>query len=103
MLGRGLAAVVDVVNPSLVIVGGGVARSGDVLLAAIRESLYQAAFPSATTELRVASSLLSDTAGLVGAAHMVVDELLSVRRLPLWLDAGSPAGLAARIHRPETP
>lgn len=98
LLGRALTAMIDVANPSLVLIGGGVANSGDLLLAAIREEVYRTAFPSATRDLRIAFSSLSDAAGLVGAAFMVVDELLSVQRLGIWINAGTPAGLAAAIH-----
>ena len=37
-----LASVVNFFNPSLVVIGGGVAQSGDLLLAAIRETVYRA-------------------------------------------------------------
>jgi len=89
---------VNVTNPSLVLVGGGVAHSGDLLLAAIREEVYRLAFPTAAHDLRIEVSPLSDRAGLVGAAFMVADELLSPARLPRWIDAGCPAGLAEAIH-----
>jgi glucokinase-like ROK family protein len=98
MLGRALAALVNITNPSLVLVGGGVAHSGDLLLAAIREEVYHLAFPSAAHDLRIEVSPLSDRAGLVGAAFMAADELLSPARLPRWIDAGSPAGLAEVVH-----
>ncbi|WP_151482016.1 ROK family protein [Streptomyces albicerus] len=98
LVGRALAALVNVANPSLVLIGGGVASSGDLLLAAIREEAYRLAFPSAAHDLRIDFSPLSDRAGLTGAAFMAVDELLSPSRLPRWIDAGSPAGLAAVVH-----
>ena len=46
-----LASVVNLFNPSLVVVGGGVAQSGDQLLAAIRETVYRRSLPLATREL----------------------------------------------------
>jgi glucokinase-like ROK family protein len=98
LVGRALAATINVANPSLVLIGGGVANSGDLLLAAIREEVYRTAFPSSTRDLRILFSPLSDTAGLIGAAFMVMDELLSPRRLARWIDAGAPWGLAAEIH-----
>jgi glucokinase-like ROK family protein len=98
LVGQALTATINVTNPSLVIIGGGVANSGDLLLAAIREEVYRTAFPSSTRDLRILFSPLSDTAGLVGAAFMVMDELLSARRLRRWIHAGSPKGLASEIH-----
>lgn len=97
-IGRALAAAVNLTNPGLILIGGGVANSGDVLLAAIREAVYRSAFPSATRDLRVEFSPLSDVAGLVGAAHMVLDELFSVQLLTRWIETGSPRGLAEMIH-----
>jgi glucokinase-like ROK family protein len=98
LVGRALTATINVINPSLVLIGGGVAHSGDLLLAAIREEVYRTAYPSATRDLRIAFSPLSDAACLVGAAFMAVDELLSSHRLGRWIDAGTPTGLAAEIH-----
>jgi len=79
-------------NPSLVIIGGGVAAAGDHLLASIRQTVYQRSLPLATRELRISQSPVSAEIGLRGAAFMVTDELFSRTRLEAWIDAGSPAG-----------
>lgn len=60
LVGRALTAAINVANPSLVLIGGGVAKSGDLLLAAIREEVYRTAYPSASRDLRIAFSPLSD-------------------------------------------
>ncbi|WP_455567465.1 ROK family protein [Streptomyces caelestis] len=98
LVGRALASLINITNPSLVLIGGGVANSGDLLLAAIREEVYRLTYSTAADNLRIALSPLSDLAGLVGAAFMVVDELLSAERLPHWIDAGSPAGLVDIVN-----
>jgi hypothetical protein len=67
-------------------------------VAAIRQSTYRGSLPLATRDLRIVLSPLSDTAGLAGAAFIVVDELLSPEHLGLWIDNGSPAGRAKLIH-----
>lgn len=92
LIGETLATLVNVFNPAQVIVGGGVAESGDVLLAALRESIYRRSLPLATRELRITRSPLSNRAGLVGAAHMVTDELFTPACLAIWLSHGSPVG-----------
>lgn len=92
LVGETLSTLVNMFNPALVIIGGGVAESGDILLAAIREAVYRRSLPLATRELRIARSPLSNRAGLVGAAHMVTDELFSRARLGSWIDRRSPAG-----------
>ena len=93
-IGSMLAAVVNFFNPSLIVIGGGVAQSGDRLLASIREAVYRRSLPLATRELRVVPSSLGARAGIVGAAVMVADELFSRERLGATLtwSAGLGAG-----------
>ena len=90
-VGRMLATVVNLYNPALIVIGGGVAMSGDVLLAAIRNAVYERSLPLATRDLRIERSPLGSEVGLHGAAFLAIDELFSRRRFPLWLGYGSPA------------
>lgn len=92
LIGRAVAALVNFYNPSLIIIGGGVAGAGDSVLAAIRQTVYRRSLPLATRELRIARTSLGDKAGLYGAAFVVLDELFSRERLGRWLEHGSPAG-----------
>lgn len=94
-IGGMLATLVNFYNPSLVVIGGGVASVGDLLLASIREAVYRRSLPLATRDLRIARSPLAGMSGLHGAAFVVIDELFSRQRLPLWISQGSPA------HKPE--
>lgn len=90
LIGATLATLVNFYNPSLVVVGGGVAQAGDLLLAAIREVVYGRSIPLATRDLRIVRSSLGHTGPLVGAAVLAVDDLFSENVLPLWIDHGSP-------------
>ncbi|MGH3952188.1 MAG: ROK family protein, partial [Pseudonocardiaceae bacterium] len=92
LVGDMLATLVNFYNPSLILIGGGVAGAGDQLLATIRQSVYRRSLPLATRELRIDRSPLGDRAGLMGAGFMVIDELFSRQRLGHWIDDGSPAG-----------
>ncbi|KAA5837985.1 ROK family protein [Saccharopolyspora hirsuta] len=94
-IGTLLATLVSFYNPSLVIIGGGVAKAGDLLLATIRQNVYQRSLPLATRELRIEQSTLHDRAGLTGAAFMVLDELFTPARLAQWLHATTPHGIPA--------
>jgi glucokinase-like ROK family protein len=97
LVGHVLATVVNVFNPSLVVIGGGVARAGDLLLATIRENVYRRSLPLATRSLQIVPSALGESAGVVGAAVMVADELFSTRHFARTLDeaAALPAGRAS--------
>jgi glucokinase-like ROK family protein len=96
-IGRMLASVVNFFNPSLIVIGGGVAGAGDVLLASIRQTVYARSLPLATRDLLVQRSSLGAIGGVTGAAAMVVDELFTPARLAERLEssAGGPA-LGAR-------
>jgi glucokinase-like ROK family protein len=88
-VGAMLASVVNFFNPSLIVIGGGVAQSGDQLLAAIRESIYRRSLPLATRDLLVQRSSLGPLGGVTGAAAMVLDELFG--RVRLAEQFGDPA------------
>ncbi len=79
--GTMLAAVVNLLNPSLVVIGGGVALAGDVFLAAVRESVYRRSVPLATRHLVITLTELREGAATAGAVNLVLDELFSEAHL----------------------
>ena len=94
LIGQMLTGIVNFFNPSLIVIGGGVAGAGDLLLATIRQAIYRRSLPLATRDLTVRRSALDDRAGVIGAATMAANELFAREFLPRWLAAGSPAGHA---------
>ena len=100
-VGSMLASVVNFFNPSLVVIGGGVANSPDQLLAAIRETVYRRSLPLATRDLLIQRSSLGGLAGVIGASSMVVDQLFSRESIGA-LDRGRRPGRRARWrHSPQ--
>jgi predicted NBD/HSP70 family sugar kinase len=93
LVGQTLAALVNFFNPSLIVIGGGVAHASDQYLAAIREVIYARSLPLATRNLAIQLSALGGLAGVTGAAAMVLDQLFSEELLGRWIDAGRPDGL----------
>jgi len=89
-VGLMLASVVNLFNPSLIVVGGGVAQSGDQLLAAIRETVYRRSLPLATRDLLLQRSSLGALAGVIGASTMVVEQLFSREALARIVQLGGP-------------
>jgi glucokinase len=74
-LGLGLANLVDVLNPQMIVIGGGVAGAGNWLLDPARETLKQWAQPLAAKQVRICRSRLGARAGLLGAAKLCFDQL----------------------------
>jgi len=89
-----LASIVNFFNPSLIVIGGGVANSPDQFLAAIREAVYGRSLPLATRDLLIQRSSLGGLAGVIGASAMVVDQVFARDSLAQWLASGDPTELA---------
>jgi glucokinase-like ROK family protein len=96
-IGQMLATAVNILNPSLIVIGGGVAGAGDVLMASIREVVYGRSLPLATRHLQIRQSLLGKRAGVTGAAAMVLDQLFVPERAASWLGEGLPVGRPKRV------
>ena len=77
LIGQTLASAVNVLNPSMIVIGGGVSRVGHALLAEVRSAVYQRSLPLATRNLPIVMSELDDVAGVVGASGMAAGEVLS--------------------------
>jgi glucokinase-like ROK family protein len=92
LTGSMLAGIVNFFNPSLIVIAGGVAKSPDQFLAAIREAVYRRSLPLATRELAIRRSSLGGRAGVIGASAMVVDQLFSRASIASWIAAGEPHG-----------
>jgi len=89
-VGAVMASIVNFHNPSQVVLGGTVAHSSDAYLAAVREEIFRRSLPLATRNLQVRLSEMDDSAGLLGAALMVRDELFTRSYLTEWLRRGTP-------------
>jgi glucokinase len=75
-LGEVLATCVNLLNPSVIVVGGSIARAGEHLLAGIREVVYRESTPLATQHLQIVPAAAGETGGVLGAAIMVAQRLL---------------------------
>ncbi len=65
-LGRGLAAAANIVDPEIILLGGGVSHAGDALLTRVRKSFEKYAFP-ACKKTPIGLATLSNDAGIYGA------------------------------------
>jgi predicted NBD/HSP70 family sugar kinase len=78
--------VVSILNPSLIVVGGMLARGGDFLLSGIRELVYQRCLPLATGDLQIMLADPKTDSALIGAAHLVLDDVFSPGKVKEFLD-----------------
>jgi glucokinase len=72
ILGVGIANIVSLVNPEVVIVGGGVGTQADLLMDRIREVVLHNAQPISAAAVQIVPSQLGENAGLLGAAKAVL-------------------------------
>ena len=89
LIGVVLASAVNLLNPSIVVIGGELAQTGDICLAAIREGIYHHAQPLVTREISIVRSRMGRSAGLVGAATVAVDEMFAPDFMEKWITFGS--------------
>ncbi|GLB68057.1 ROK family transcriptional regulator [Arthrobacter mangrovi] len=76
-IGDVVATCVNLVNPSVIAIGGSLAQAGEHLLAGIREVVYRRSLPLATEHLRIVPSVAGQRAGVLGAASMAISHVLS--------------------------
>jgi glucokinase len=70
ILGTGIANIVNVLNPEVVVVVGGVTRAGEHLFRPLRSEVRRRAFRSAEQVCRIVPGDLPETAGVIGAAGL---------------------------------
>jgi glucokinase len=73
-LGSGIASAVNLLNPQVVVIGGGVSQGGKSFIRRIEKEVKKRAFPSATKNLKVVRAKLGNHAGFIGAAILCADE-----------------------------
>jgi predicted NBD/HSP70 family sugar kinase len=77
VIGAVLATCVNLLNPSVIVIGGPLAEAGEHLLAGVREVVYHRSPPLATQHLRISPSHTGRRAGVRGASAMVIQAALA--------------------------
>jgi len=75
-LGVGMVNLVNIFNPEMIIVGGGVAQMGDLLLESARRVVKERAFQLSAQAVRIVPAQLGDNAGVLGAAVFTYGQFL---------------------------
>ena len=71
-IGLGITNLLHILNPELIIIGGGVSKAGDLLFDPIKETVKARAMLSYQEGLRIVPAALGDDVGLLGAGVFVL-------------------------------
>lgn len=72
ILGVAIANIANMLNPDVVVVGGGISKIGELLFEPIRTEVKKRAFPQAVEGLKIVKAELEDDAGALGAARYLM-------------------------------
>lgn len=89
-IGEVLATCVNLLNPSVIVIGGSMAAAGEHVMAGVREVVYHRSSPLATTNLEIVLSRAGERAAVMGASHLVSQHILS----PTGIEAALAASVA---------
>ncbi|MBD3337289.1 MAG: ROK family protein [Candidatus Eisenbacteria bacterium] len=91
-LGVAVAGLLNLMNPAMVILGGDLARLGELVLAPIRETVRRRTLVSQVTAAELTTSRLGTQSIAVGAATLVLKEALTDSRLLAAVSGSANAG-----------
>ena len=74
-IGASLASAVWLLNPDAIVIGGGVAKAGDLLFEPIRQSVAARTLKLFHENLRIVPATLGNDAGIIGNAALVLDSI----------------------------
>ena len=70
-LGTALTGVVNLLNPDVVIIGGGVSNAGELILRPLRRAVETRAMRDQAAHVKIIRAKLGDNAGIIGASLLV--------------------------------
>jgi glucokinase-like ROK family protein len=78
-LGKGLAALINIFNPELIILGGTLSETGDFLRLPTRSAINKYSLSLVNTDTELKLSKLGEKAGILGACLIARNKILAVR------------------------
>lgn len=69
-LAMGIGNILNVLNPEVIVIGGGVALAGDILFNPLKENLKKYVLPVALEDLKIVPGVLGNEAGIKGAVGL---------------------------------
>lgn len=72
-LGIGLANLINLLNPEMIVIAGGVANGWDLFARDMHEQIAKRAFPVPAAQVKIVRAECGDDAGMLGAARLGLD------------------------------
>jgi len=76
-LGTRIAYLINLFNPEVAVIGGGIEKAGEVILGPIRRTVKKLAFEEPASNVRIVPSVLGEDAVALGAASLVLREIFT--------------------------
>jgi glucokinase len=73
-LGAGVVNLVNIFNPEVIIIGGGMAKMGDFLFNPVRQAVKERAFQLSAQAVRIVPAQLGDDVSVFGAAIFALEQ-----------------------------
>jgi predicted NBD/HSP70 family sugar kinase len=77
-LGEGIAAIINLFNPELVILGGSLSATGAYIRLPVKSAVYKYSLSLVNTDTEFKMSVLGERAGIIGACLLVRNRLLAL-------------------------
>ena len=74
-LGIGLATLINLLNPEMIVIAGGVANGWELFARDMNEQIVKRAFPIPAAQVKIVRAECGDDAGLLGAARLGFDRV----------------------------
>ncbi len=76
-LGVALADLIDVLNPEMIVIGGGAAGGWEFFIEAVQSAILENAFRQPACRTKLVRAHLGNSAGILGAARVAADSFLT--------------------------
>jgi N-acetylglucosamine repressor len=80
-LGIAIASIINLLNPELIVIGGGVSKAGEFFFEEIKNIIKKRAFTTMVKTPEIVTSSLNEDASSIGAAALVLYEIISTKGL----------------------
>jgi predicted NBD/HSP70 family sugar kinase len=77
-LGRGLALLINIFNPELVIIGGSLAKTGEYIMLPIKSAINKYSLSLVNSDTKIKLSSLGEKSGVIGACLLARNGLLNL-------------------------